>query len=600
LQKLQNTMTNYSNILCSVIAEGKRHAQYKRTNELATLYTALATGVGMDALLKKFTLRESDALFKQRVEITQHITKGVVANLMGVFEKINRANVQKVLTYKGEKETAKIDNLNKALSKFWGNSHLDKYLETRLLEINTIDPNAFVVIEFGDFDNTKERAQPYPFEVLSSNVLHYAYQNEILQYLIVSTDRIFGNEQVAKDYTLYLPEKTIKLIEVKEATYQNRGKYTKDVAIELEQYGFVEIGNKVYQIQQPTPHHIGYVPAFRAGYIRDLSTHGKSYVSPYDVCVEFLKKSIKVNSELDLEMSLIAFPLRIRYGNVCTTCEGEKVQYDDDGKSYTCPSCKGTGNHVPSTVAEEIVIPTPTDPSLLFDLDKLISYKTPPIDIIQFQKDYIETLTEQAKNIMFNSDIFSRKEIAETATGKNIDLQSLNDTLYKYARHTATVWEFAVNTIANITDLQQDLVCKLLYSKDFKLKGLDELLLELESINRSEASPLTRRNTERDIARIIYAENNDEFVKFEVREFFNPFSGFPKDEIFMMLTSDLVPRRKKVLYANLGSIFDEIEFEQSKTGLNFYEFDMTKIREIVNQKLEQYLDETKVITPTLL
>jgi hypothetical protein len=201
---------------------------------------------------------------------------------------------------------------------------------------------------------------------------------------------------------------------------------------------------------------------------------------------------------------------------------------------------------------------------------------------------------------MFGSDIFSRKEIADTATGKNIDLQSLNDTLYKYARHTAQIWEFSVRTIADIIDLEKDLVCKMLYSKDFKLKGLDDLLLELESINRSEASPLVRRNTERDISRIINAENPEEFVKFEVRETFNPFSGFTQAQINLFLMSNFVPRSKQVLYANLGSIFDELEFEQSSVGKNLYGFDMPKIRELVLAKLGQYLEQTKVATPTLI
>ena len=140
----------------------------------------------------------------------------------------------------------------------------------------------------------------------------------------------------------------------------------------------------------------------------------------------------------------------------------------------------------------------------------------------------------------------------------------------------------------------------MIFSKDFKLKGLDDLLLELESINRSEASPLVRRNTERDLARIIYAENNEELVKFEVRETFNPFSGFPKDEITLFLMSDFVPRSKKVLYANLGSIFDEIEYEQAIAGFDLYQFDMKKIREIVAAKLQTYIEQTQIQTPNFI
>ena len=79
----------------------------------------------------------------------------------------------------------------------------------------------------------------------------------------------------------------------------------------------------------------------------------------------------------------------------------------------------GSGKKRPTSSQEEIVVSLPTSPEGLFDLEKLVAFKSPDVAIIQFQQQYVESQTREAKKAVFNTDIFSRKEIAETATSKN-------------------------------------------------------------------------------------------------------------------------------------------------------------------------------------
>ena len=166
-----------------VAARNERHAFYDLTIARSKKYRQYVAGDNMDELLQQFVRREDKEMFKQRVALTKHITKSICKNLMDVFFKVPRSNTaRRILSHQDEKKAGEI---NEILRKFWGPESFDDYLATRYIELNHIDPNAFVVIEFDEFDNEQEIVQPYPFEVFSQNAVDYKYQNRILQYLIV-------------------------------------------------------------------------------------------------------------------------------------------------------------------------------------------------------------------------------------------------------------------------------------------------------------------------------------------------------------------------------------------------------------------------------
>ena len=58
------------------------------------------------------------------------------------------------------------------------------------------------------------------------------------------------------------------------------------------------------------------------------------------------------------------------------------------------------------------------------------------------------------------------------------------------------------------------------------------------------------------------------------------FSGQTEEKILFLLTSDLVPKPQKILYANLGNIFDQIDREQP----DFYKMEAGRQAGIVEAK----------------
>ena len=64
------------------------HANQSKTSELAKEYSAHITGEGIADYLKRYTVRESEDMFKQRVAITNSINPAVASSLMKPFYKV--------------------------------------------------------------------------------------------------------------------------------------------------------------------------------------------------------------------------------------------------------------------------------------------------------------------------------------------------------------------------------------------------------------------------------------------------------------------------------------------------------------------------------
>jgi hypothetical protein len=226
----------------------------------------------------------------------------------------------------------------------------------------------------------------------------------------------------------------------------------------------------------------------------------------------------------------------------------------------------------------------------MLDLTNIVNYIYPPVDLIRFQDTYIEKLTYLVKESVFNTELFSKQQVSETATGKNISLQHVYDALYPVAVIYSKSWEFFVHSIAKITDLDKDLIAFYHFSKDFKLKSLSDLYIDLKSVGDARASEFIKQNIEDDIARVIYSEEQYELLKYNVKKSWFPFNGKTPEQITMVVNSvDLVSEFTKVFWANFGYIFDMLELESLSSGIDFYNMPRDKQWELIEKKVNEMM-----------
>lgn len=560
--------------------KGKRHKDYDYIVKRTKVWRAIVSGLGLDEYYQQFNQRETDEQFAQRKRITQQITSSVCKNVRDIEYKVPRSNsISKVIATDSGKESD-LTAFKEILDTFWGDSSLNDYMDVRWVELNDTDPNCFVVLEWQPFDED-EHAQPYPYEVKSEEAVYYEYENNVLQYLVAMTDEgeeftVYGKNESIKfelvdDKETLSRLKNLKGLEEAEMTSMEDGSTVK----------VIRVGDKFYEVYEPTPHNLGYVPAFQPGYMRDLATNGRTFLPPWWAAESTLMNLIKSKSELDLTIALHVFPQKLSYTPRCTNVGCNNGYMPEGGK---CKICKGTGFVVHTSAQDAIYLPLPKHADEMIDLAQFIHYVYPPVDLVIFMDSYVEKLSKRALQMVYNSEIYSREAIAETATGRNIDMQAVYDTLYPLVKAMAKDWEFMVSTIADITDIEIPTV-SFTFGKDFKLKSIDGYYADLSLANTAGASSYIKGAIEDDIARITYAEDDQAQAKYFTLKAFQPFPGDTPESIALKMSQAYVPEFYKVLYSTFGFIFDELERETP----GYYMLNRAKQWELLKAKVESMI-----------
>jgi hypothetical protein len=482
--------------------------------------------------------------------------------------------------------TNKTDQLETFIQFYWGERSLEEFMEYAMIDYNYTDPNAFLITEFDAFDADTETAMPYPFIASSKEAIMFEYKNENLLYLIVRLPIKYTENKNEKDgykFTMYLGFDTIELIQVESGYVDPDGLEIQKIQIKEQFYLYREFEPKAVK-----------VPAQRFGYIRDTETKGRTFVSVFHPVLLLLEKLMKTDSELDLSTAMTAFPQRFAYVDKCANkdCSGGTLL---DGHTI-CPNCHGTGKQMlHQGVKDVITLSLPRDPKDMVDLEKMLIYKMPPIELLTFNKDYVNDLRILIHTMMFNNEIATRSETATavTATEKNFGEDNMNDTLFPFGRNYSSMWKFVVTDIATFTDLNQGLKLTHKMPNDFKMKSLLQLMNELKTAKDAGASTSTIAAIEDDINNILYSDRPEELKKIKVKSMINPFRGYPEATVRLLISQGLTTEYNATLWANLESIFNEIELANPA----IYDMATNYILEQVKLKTAEYIAQMKAETP---
>lgn len=581
------------NILNKHITTGKKHKDYDRVVALAKEYEDIFTGIGISKYIKQFRKREDSAMFKQRLEVFESVIPSAVSSVLQTFNKALTSS--RIIEHFSHSDNQKHEEIKDKYDNFYngdsGNG-VSNYLQDKFKYYNTFDPNAYLCVEFGEFDAQREKATAFPLEYTSEEVLDYEYKNGKLQWLLAEKEHYYLAQESAKQnykkgskYLVYIGEYCYVLYEV--------DKVLKSMDNIDDTYGLIEfqVGRSNNSIRSFYHKEFNLaskeIPLKRFGYIGDAVTKNRTCLSILHSALPYFKKEIKTGSEFDLTMSMHVFPQKIIYGQVCPGHKDKGCNNGIEvGGENICQGCGGSGVTLPvHTSAQDIVVVKPPmregDPIL--NLENAVVYKAPPIDIVKFQSEYQERLIERAKMAVFPSESVVEASIAKSATESEINLSAVNDTLYPYGVKYAYLWEFCCKYIAIYSDNYEGVVIWNKFPKDLKLRSKDSLLLEAKLAKESGLNQNIINALNEDILEAQYADDQDTLTKLRVQNRFMPFAGKTESEIAVILTGDVIPYYK-ILYTYFNAIFEEIEEENEK----FYIYPYAMQKEILKRKVEQF------------
>lgn len=597
------TNTEACQLLLNLGIHGKKkyHAGYDWTVEYAKRSKAHFAGVGIDDYLKKFARRESDELFAQRKEITKHVQSSMGAMLDRPFAKASRSNWTKVIAFNGDEKGEVAQRFQSEVLNQFTQEGVDGFTFDRIRYWNKFDPNCFVVVEFQSTDG-RERARPYPFEVRADMAVDFRYtvhgDLEYLAVMQVQEKPSNGTMQKVERFTLYQPMQTVVLQQLtQQEVEQMRGSIpikSEVVPPDIVDGQLLNIGQKVYAAIIPLPHGYPITPAVRTGFIENPADDGATRVGIFDAALPFAEKVVKINSELDLTTALIAFPIPARYADACDAvgCGHGKLP---DGT--VCGMCHGTGLKTrPTSVQEELIMDMPRNPEDMVDLSKMMHYFSPPVETVTMQLDLMKHYFQQAKEAVFNSEMFSKQETAQTATFHGIALQSVYDTIYPYATAgLARCWKFITEACKTFTGFKGRMTAMLVIPHDFSFETADDLFNGLKLARDAEAGNDSTAYLDERIMERLLIDDPERLSRWRIDNAFNPFRGMTEAQILTAINSSMVPEWQKIWWINRQWLMAEILEENPM----FYMMQASAQRKLIMKKVETLKSEIAAAQPAI-
>lgn len=601
-------MEDLREILLKCLREGTRYEHIEHIKAEALFNYRVLTGEDQDSLVVAYKERESEAQKKQRISITNTRTAYPTNKIFSKWKEVERADatVDNIwFDYEGDSKK-RIDLLKGQLNDFSDNDTYNDYLHEAVRRLNFYDPNALIVIAFKD---TAEGLKTYPLEIHSENIVDFKKADQGVQWVIAS----YPIKVIQARTPSGLPMLTLDSTE----TYEGLKYYAygTNEALVLTEVGDVhDLTGEVIEVKDKASgkikkyiletyqHNSGVTPAFQIGYLKDPRTKWKTYVSPLFPAREMLKDLINTKSEYDLHKALHGFAQKFAYVEDCDYIDPETSDRCRGGflsnTGRQCGSCKGSGVKVHTTVQDVVLIRKPGSKEEHIPLSEYVHYVTIPEALIQRHRDDIEWIERTITQAVLSTDIFDRQEIADTATGKRLDLQSFYNVLTEYNLHFCELYKKGVLMIARHLDMEEGLAVEKSITKDYRLETIDELLEQrrkavdanspYDIIAAIDLALLAKQN-----------QDNDLYIaQIQARERFRPWRDKTREEVMFALAMLPELHPSKILWLFFNDIFEKIFADPAFKLFHTWKYDVQKAA--VDAIVTQVINEQRayLTTPT--
>jgi len=295
----------------------------------------------------------------------------------------------------------KLGNITSGLS-------LQKWLQHWFLDKYVTDPNGIILIENAD-------GEAWPTYKSIKTIRDYRFNGQRLEYVIF------------EPVTYKIDNVDVKFVRV----YDDE----QDKLFRLD-----EDGKLVLQEDFTYENHWDYVPGFIiSDIVNTITGYKKSAIDPE---VELADEYLRDASVKTIYKFAHGFPLFWMYLQTCPTCKGE-----GEIKGKTCQTCNGSGYSTKKDVSDIIGIKPPETEETPRITPDIAGYVTPPGDNLQQMTGELKLLRDMMYHSHWGTVI--QKSDNETATGRFIDAQPVNERLNKYADSVENIEKLVVNALGD-------------------------------------------------------------------------------------------------------------------------------------------------------
>lgn len=548
--------------LIFVIKKNFTHEHYDHTVKIAEFWKSILTGDNQDEILVSYKQSETKEQKQQRIRLYNSRTSYASHKILSTFKEVERADeLSNNITFKENEDSP--NELIERLKKY--KDGFRSYIHSVARRLNFYDPNAWIVTEFYQ-KSEGEKPYCYPLEIMSEFAIDHEYKYGELQYLIIkqsvkvlepinrqTNSPIENNnaEYVEKDgnqFTIYGPEWSIRITE-----YFGGPSDLDKITIEKKDYTIEHFNHKLKT-----------VPAIQIGYVRDPATGWETFESPLYSARHIFNDLINNKAEYDLAKAIHGFIQKFVYAETCdySVPSDEGNDRCDNGTMLLsrgkCPSCKGTGKKVHTTVQDVILVKLPTDKSEHIPLSEYIYYQEIPKHIIDGYKQDIADLEKDVSLAIFNKDTFSQAEVSSTATEIRLNKQSVYNVLYEFAINVEKIYKELAYQVADVLGIREKINIEYTMPRDFQMESIDDLITQRKNAISAGVSYDIVSAIDRKILLKQNMDNSELVDQIKSQDSWRPFKDKTESERISIVA--LLPETDpdKILYVYFDKIFTDI------------------------------------------
>lgn len=550
--------------LLEIATKDKRHKHYKQEVELAEECRAIMGDTeAQREIIRSYSMREDEEQLRQRLRLTNSITRSVLGPALAYVEEIIRADGKKEVVEGSESVKTRIDN---HFTNFYRGESLLQYCFEMAKYASKLDPNCWTVFQYKSETNQANFSTSitdiYPIEVLSKDVMDY-YHNEtgLLEYLAFTNERPVLN---TKEDLEYLPQYYFYAI-----GYMIHAIETKPGYREVEDYSSYESysNDKKTFLVRTFDNRTQEVPAIRwSAYLSDV--HDNEIGAPiYQDAVPLLKSIIRDVSFFDVHKVLHLRAEKFQYVKRCDDQDEESGAMCEAGyyggireDRWRCKSCGGTGKIIPSSEQNVITLAWPDRQDEVFNLSSLTHYAERPINLIEFYRSEIDRLSMAVMLAVYSQQSVNAANLASvaTATQASIEYDKVNNKLAPLAAIIEKGYELAWRIAFNYYNSQAEAVM-FAFPQDFKLQSVDALMDQYKKAIEAQMPYKVLEAIRGDIVKKLY-RNSPEIVRMsEALEMHRPMKSKSLQEAALILQQRDASDPERQLYEQWDNVTQEME-----------------------------------------
>ncbi len=377
-------------------------------------------GIGLQGFLARINNYENEGQFKAR-------KKHAISNkflseelLRPVDNAFHARGGSKTYKFSSDQEKKEIE-IAKILIDVKGGESLSDYMENEWFHWFVVDPNGLIFTEIQEDETTEDVNGELITE--TEQVLRPTYKS-------ISEIRAYKQNGNTVDWVIFEPHVTI------DGTKPNTKKEFFWAVDEKFYYLFKKDDEGLIEVDR-IENSFGRVPAILCSNIPDAVTGWKK--SPIDSQVELFDKYLVSNSVLTISEFFHNYLQQWTYIDKCGLCNGTGKEHTNQNKD--CPRCTGSGQSDRKDVTDVIKLKIPDSDQV--KIDPPAGFIFAPTDSWDGQINSVERTSDMIFFSQWGTTISRRTSSTkatdvktsanETATGRILDAQPMNNRLNKYS-----------------------------------------------------------------------------------------------------------------------------------------------------------------------